>query len=649
MDRIRGALREVGRRLTALVAARLPSGPAVRLPAWLVRSAAPLTIGAVTFGMVATVGMVQVTSTPDFCNSCHNMKPYYQSWKHSKHTGIACVECHISPGLEAEVQKKFEALSMVAKYFTGTEGTKPWGEVDDAACLRCHERSLLTGRKDFKAAGFDHRPHLAESRNGLQLRCTSCHTQLERGEHIAVASSTCALCHFKNQPVNAGAGACLTCHEVPEKVTTRAGVTFDHRQVTKLGMACDRCHGNVVRGDGAVPRERCLTCHNDREHLERIDDMPYLHEQHVSVNKVDCQHCHLTIEHGKAPAAVATHTSPPAHDGGSRPDAGGDCRGCHGSGHSPQQDLYAGVGGRGVPPMPSAMYVTGVTCQGCHDEGAGREHAALAAATEGGPVVPRASAASCMSCHGPGYGKLHQAWRTSIATRVGALKGQLQASAAVMGVDAPAAWDDARANFLLVERGRGVHNMNFAFALLDKSFEQMNEARKARGLGALERPWRHIPGGGGACLSCHTDIEGRTATFAGQTFRHGSHLGRAQLACADCHRTHAEKAPHEIVRFGPDGCQSCHHRDARAVTASACASCHGDVMRKAASGPGRFSHREHDDAGLECRECHSLANGDPRPPQSACRECHDSGVLKRRVTDATPGATHALAQAHARP
>ncbi len=622
---------------------QLPARLAARLPARWTQWIAPLVVLAVGFAFVATFGMVQMTSTPEFCNSCHNMKPYYQSWKRSKHVGIACIECHISPGLAAEAKKKFEALSMVAKYFTGTEGTKPWGEVDDAACLRCHERSLLTGRKRFKTASFDHRPHLSESRNGLSLRCTSCHSQLVRGEHVAVSTSTCALCHFKDQPLNTGKGACLTCHEIPEKVTTRQGVTFDHRQVDRLGMACDRCHGNVVRGEGNVPRERCLTCHNEQKILDRAGDTTFLHEQHTREHKVDCQHCHLTIEHGKLPASAPAAS----HEGA------GDCRACHGSGHSPQQDLYAGIGGRGVPNMPNAMYLAGVTCRGCHDPGT--ERALTKRDPHGGlpePVTTKASAASCMSCHGPGYGKLHDAWKNSVNARVASLRGQLESTAPAMGLDGPQPWEDARANFRLVDRGHGVHNMNFAFALLDKAFDQMNEARKVRGLGPLVRPWKFMPGGSNACINCHTDIEQQAGTFAGQAFRHTAHMGRAQLACDACHRTHAERAPDEVVRFGEDGCQSCHHRNARAVSAAACGSCHGDVMKKGTPGPGRFLHRDHDDAGLECIDCHALAGGDPRPPQSACRECHDKGVLKRRVATtplAAPAPRPAFARAHAGP
>ena len=100
-------------------------------------------------GLVLLAGTVELSSTPRFCGSCHVMKPYYDSWAESSHSQIACVECHIAPGLTAEIRKKYEAISMVARYFTATYGTNPWAEVEDAACLRCHERRLLVGKELF--------------------------------------------------------------------------------------------------------------------------------------------------------------------------------------------------------------------------------------------------------------------------------------------------------------------------------------------------------------------------------------------------------------------------------------------------------------------------------------------------------------------
>jgi len=603
-------------------------GPESPLGRWLTRvsggrltprSLRLLTLGgALAFGLlvVATGLAMQVSSTPNFCGSCHLMKPYYESWRHSKHNQIACVECHISPGITAELRKKYEALSMVVKYFTGTYGTNPWAEVDDAACLRCHERRLLEGREVYEGVLFDHTPHLTESRRGLKLRCTSCHSQIVQGSHIAVTPTTCALCHFKGQALNTNTGRCQLCHQVPERVTSAEGVAFDHSQVSRLDMQCSLCHGAVVRGTGNVPRERCVTCHNQPDRLAKFGEKDFLHRMHVTTHKVDCMNCHLQIEHGK-----------PVRPGAQMADAAEACESCHGSGHSPQQDLYTGIGGRGVPRMPSPMFSAGVTCQGCHNADLALPSAGEARAAAAGPIgvhTVRASSVSCMSCHGPGYDRIFDSWQAAVRTRTSALRALLDQTAPSMGVSPPQAWEDARHNYLLVERGRGVHNVNFAFALLTKAHEQMNQARRAKGLPALSRPWSE-PAGGGECIACHVGIDAQEGTFAGRTFRHRPHFQTAKLACQECHRPHAERAPGEVVRFGATGCVPCHHRQ-KAVEADACKGCHGDVtQRTVTSFRGEFSHRAHLENGLECQTCHTAGTGDPRPARSTCEDCHADG------------------------
>lgn len=581
----------------------------------LVRTFGSFLIG---FALVGLVGFVQMSSTPNFCGSCHLMKPYYESWKHSTHNQIACVDCHISPGITAEVEKKFEALSMVAKYFTATYGTKPWAEVDDAACLRCHERRLLDGRVDFNGVAFDHRPHLIESRRGLRLRCTSCHSQIVQGTHLTVTVSTCATCHFKGQEPNAGLGACRSCHEVPTRVKTAAGEPFDHSQVASMDMPCSSCHGDVVRGNGRVPIQRCQGCHNQPERFEKFGDALLLHRMHVSEHKVDCQECHDEIEHGTPPGRLVAAHGPGAPAGGGDRDSGA-CAGCHGSGHSPQQLLYAGVGARGVEPMPGPMAAVGVTCQGCHDPDFSVRAAAIGPEN---PSITPAGVVSCMACHGPSYRGIYAGWKEGADTRTAAMRGMMQATTAAMGAATSPAWDDARWNFTLVERGRGIHNINYAYVVLDKAFDQMNEARRGRGLPTLARPWRVVASG--SCLSCHQGIERRSGTFNGKPFAHGPHVEKARLDCEKCHRKHNERPQVEVVRFGSEGCSSCHHAGLTPASFRDCTKCHDDVSKRTIrTSRGEFSHEQHAAIGEDCASCHAIQTGDPRPTKARCAECHD--------------------------
>jgi hypothetical protein len=235
--------------------------------------------------------------------------------------------------------------------------------------------------------------------------------------------------------------------------------------------------------------------------------------------------------------------------------------------------------------------------------------------------MPSAGAVACMSCHGPSYESIYDGWKKGVDQRVAALRSQLDATAGAMGVEAPQAWEDARWNFQLVSRGRGVHNVSYSYAVLQKSWEQMNEARKSRGLSALERPWATV--GTGPCLTCHMNMENQVGTFHDRPFPHRPHLTTAALDCAKCHRTHAERAPGEIVRFGAEGCMSCHHRDSR-VDKETCGKCHGDMTaRTFPSYRGEFSHKQHLEVGIECANCHKTATGDPRSSRAACQECHE--------------------------
>jgi hypothetical protein len=568
----------------------------------------------VGFGIIAMLALLQVSSSPLFCGSvCHIMKPYYQSWKHSKHNKIACVECHISPGIGAEARKKFEASAMVVKYITATYGTKPWAEVDDAACLRCHERRLLEGRVTFHGVQFDHRPHLTEVRRGLRLRCTSCHSQIVQGTHLTVTTTTCALCHFKGQGLNDGLGACQKCHAIPQTVVTHSGASFDHSQVATSAMPCGSCHAGIVRGAGEVPRERCLQCHNQPDRLAKYGDKVFLHQWHVTKHKVDCQNCHTPIEHGPQPFSPHKAMTPA--------ETAGSCGTCHGSGHSPQQDLYSGTGGRGVPAMPSPMFLTGVTCQGCHNAAF---TAQVASVEQMGPISPRASAVSCMSCHGPKYEAIFNSWKAAVDERTGKMRSQMEASAGAMGLEPPPAWGDAMHNFGMVSKGRGIHNINFAYALLEKAHEQMNVARQARGLSPLELPWKSIGKDPDRCLSCHQGIEHKSGNFAGIAFAHGPHLLDAKMECNACHRTHAERAPGEVVRFNREACSSCHHRTLSNASQLVCGKCHGDIMTQSfTTWRGQFKHKAHIEAGETCAGCHTLKGGDPHPLKSKCVECHE--------------------------
>jgi nitrate/TMAO reductase-like tetraheme cytochrome c subunit len=328
--------------------------------------------------MVFCVGLY--TSRSDFCKSCHIMQPYYDSWKASNHKDVPCIECHFAPGFGGKLRGKMLGLVQLAKYVTSSAGSRPSAEIPDASCLRlgCHETRLLSGREVSRGINFDHTPHLEGQRRGIQLRCTSCHSQIVQGqEHMAVTKSTCFLCHFKNQPFNEALSACTNCHQIPTKEYDLGGdVKFTHELAYKKGVDCVNCHSDVISGKGEVPRERCIVCHNREGDLERIPDFQFMHQKHVAEHKIDCLNCHLRIEH-RLDKDRLVHFA-------------GDCKNCHPDHHQMQIDMLKGKGSEIIPGSVGEMTVSRLGCPTCHK---------VKEVSSSGTVLWKASLQVCTNCH----------------------------------------------------------------------------------------------------------------------------------------------------------------------------------------------------------------------------------------------------------
>lgn len=295
-----------------------------RSPGWLRRRRGSLLLLVLALGLagggIVTAGLWQVSASTRFCASCHIMEPYIAAWKASKHSGVACVDCHYPPGLRDTLRVKFQAVTQVAKWATGTYSSKPFAEVEDASCFRsgCHSAEQLEGRGDRvfrRGVRFDHRPHLDAARTGRQLRCTSCHSQIVVETHFEVATTTCFLCHFKGaggpRELTPVAG-CTGCHQPPAGDIVVGSVRFNHDDVVRRGVACQKCHLNVVEGKGEAPRERCFTCHNQVEKVGRYPETALIHAVHVTRHPIECTRCHTEIKHRLPPPIGA----PPVADHG---------------------------------------------------------------------------------------------------------------------------------------------------------------------------------------------------------------------------------------------------------------------------------------------------------------------------------------------
>ncbi|MGA2064547.1 MAG: cytochrome c3 family protein [Thermoguttaceae bacterium] len=394
------------------------------------------------------------TSRPEFCNSCHIMEPYYKSWQASTHKDVSCIECHFPPGLGGKLRGKMLGLVQLAKYVTQSAGTRPTAEIPDASCLRsgCHETRLLVGRVDFHGVPFDHTPHLKETRRGKQLRCTSCHSQIVQGSHMTVTTSTCFLCHFKDEPLNEGLGACTHCHQIPDtKFDLGGGVTFTHDLAYEKGVDCANCHGDVIRGDGQVAPERCLSCHNRPGDLERIHDPLFMHAKHVTEHKIDCLHCHNPIEHSL--------------DRRKLEHAAANCQSCHPNHHGEQVQMLRGSGGRTIAAQSGGMAVVRLECRTCHLQ---KEVSST------GTVLVRGSPAVCSMCHDAAAVKQFQVYHAQLRASLPELASALAriraaVPAAHLAAGRAAALrtelENVEHDLDFLRTGNDVHNMHYATTL----------------------------------------------------------------------------------------------------------------------------------------------------------------------------------------
>ena len=440
---------------------------------------------------VGMAGFAEYTMQPEFCRSCHIMEPYFTAWHQSTHRNVSCADCHFEPGLKNTLKGKWQASSQAVKYLTDTYGSKPHAEVQDASCLRegCHARRLLEGKVKWEVPRqeggkvtirFDHTPHLKELRRGKQLRCVSCHSQIVQGQHIVVTLDTCFLCHFKGLSHGRHEetlGGCRACHDAPkEKIRLSTGL-FDHQSYLDRKVGCENCHSDSVAGDGAVPRQVCWVCHNQPKQIARYGETAFIHANHVTNHKVECSNCHVQIEHKLTTGpGFPSEKTPTDHTSA----ASDTCGQCHEQTHAGPAELYRGVGGRGVPDMPSPMYRTQVDCLACHKS---RQRGDLAAEVLGQTFT--AAQASCDYCHGNKYAGRLDEWKKVVTQHLADAEAAYARSQAAVqklqltGEDdlkARRLLDDARHNIALVKLGHGVHNVNYATALLNFAVECCKQA-----------------------------------------------------------------------------------------------------------------------------------------------------------------------------
>lgn len=126
-----------------------------------------IVIGAVAAVLVVILAVAFVyTEQSSFCNTCHEMKPYYSAWLSGKHAGKAeCVDCHVDPGFIGSALHKPQALKEVWDHWFDPQKFPMYRhEIPAKRCTKCHTK--IAEPTTYK---FSHVKHVKRA------RCQDCH------------------------------------------------------------------------------------------------------------------------------------------------------------------------------------------------------------------------------------------------------------------------------------------------------------------------------------------------------------------------------------------------------------------------------------------------------------------------------------------
>lgn len=300
------------------------------------------------FGILILVVLISSVTfaamgTPVFCQSCHEMRPEYVTWKAGDHSKIACVNCHTQRSDPKYAVKAFfnEAFVHFTKQVNMPIEVKE--PVNDSVCERCHSPNrVVTPSGDIKI------PHDVHKNNGVP--CAKCHSAimhagvLEGGftarKPLDDWTEPVGNAYVRQGDLKFNMKDCLNCHNEVEGAPTYTQCTSCHRKLvkpeshqdgkflTQHGIEafqdikqCDRCHQLTMlskdiktsQDDPVIVYARqnafCAACHTnpDKKPASHGKDWRLVHRGPANQNPKYCLVCH---EEGRSiKAAVATKTS----------------------------------------------------------------------------------------------------------------------------------------------------------------------------------------------------------------------------------------------------------------------------------------------------------------------------------------------------
>jgi hypothetical protein len=179
--------------------------------------------------------------------------------------------------------------------------------------------------------------------------------------------------------------------------------------------------------------------------------------------------------------------------------------------------------------------------------------------------------------------------------------------------------NEARHNYSFVLLGKGVHNIEYAFQLLNAANNKKEQVLAIINKGYQPREFKTRM----TCTTlCHVGIEKRAVSFNDIKFSHETHIAGNGQKCSDCHSPRENHG-----KTFMKNCAECHH--GKEIKKVKCQDCHASIQ-KLIQGKGGIGVQERPSSKLdvvECVDCHRNVLAKKKDSFDAikkrCIECHD--------------------------
>ncbi len=259
--------------------------------------------------LLGTFGVSRIVKNPEFCASCHLMKPEFATWKASSHLQVACVDCHA-------------AKKLLSSLMSGKKGPVKMDElIGNDVCNKCH-----SSRREITPSGdliVPHNKHAAKN-----VLCMNCHSGVGHGniaarkvtETVAAKMWTpefgaqqmspeftepkmnvCLECHIKRE-VTQECQACHTSISLPSDHKEKGWGTT-HGKKARADLAyCNKCHSYSLDAKDVPVKDQvaryargnvfCYDCHQNRP-IGHGKEWKMVHKQNITNRDVSgCVVCH---------------------------------------------------------------------------------------------------------------------------------------------------------------------------------------------------------------------------------------------------------------------------------------------------------------------------------------------------------------------